>query len=87
MICYTYKIVIGLVINPDLTITYDPRRKIRVEPKILSMRSPNWIRKARLTSFFFKAPKLYNSLPSHLRELEDISTPSKKTYGIIQKEN
>ena len=78
MICYIYKIVIGLVVNPGLTFSYDLRRKIRAEPKTESPLVANWIRKARNSSFLSKAPKLYNTIPPHLRELEDISSPSKK---------
>ena len=78
MICYVYKIVIGLVVNPGLTFSYDLRRKIRAEPKMSSPLAANWIRKARNSSFLFKAPKLYNTIPSALRELEDINSPSKK---------
>ena len=78
MICYVYKIVIGLVVNPGLTFSYDSRRKIRAEPKTASRLVANWIRKARNSSFLSKAPKLYNTIPSNLRELEDISNPSKK---------
>ena len=77
MICYVYKITIGLVVNPGLTFSYDPRRKIRAEPKTASRLVANWIRKARNSSFLSKAPKLYNTIPSNLRELEDISSPSK----------
>ena len=85
MICYTYKIVIGLVVNPGLAITYDLRRKIRVGPKPVSMRSPNWIRKARHSSFFFKASKLYNCIPLHLWESEDINIPTKNHVNSFKK--
>ena len=78
MICYEYKIVIGIVVNPGMTFSYDPRRKNRAEPKTASPLVANWIRKARNSSFLTTSPKLYNSIPSQLRELEDISSPSKK---------
>ena len=77
MILYVYKVVIGLVINPGLTIEYDPRRKIRVTPKTSTRNATGWIRVARDSSFFCQGPKLFNSLPLQLRELENIATPTK----------
>ena len=78
IILYVYKIIIGLVVNPGLVIDYDPRRKICVHPKVSPRRASSWVRKARESSFFCQGPKLYNSIPHHLRELENISEPSKK---------
>ena len=77
MILYVYKVIIGLVINPGLTIEYDPRRKIRVTPKTAARNVTGWIRVARDSSFFCQGPKLFNSLPHQLRELENIAVPSK----------
>ena len=73
---YIYKIIIHLVENPGLDILYSPRTKTTVKPKFCNQAAA-WIRRARSSSFFHNGPKLYNSIPGHLRELEDIGQPSK----------
>jgi len=40
--------------------------------------SPTWAKRIRNSSFFVQGPRLYNKLPSHLRELENIANLSKK---------
>ena len=74
MIIYVYKIVIGISPNPGLNIQYHDRTKIKVEPK-LKLNAPAWVKTLRYASFFYTAPKLYNSLPTALRELEGIIVP------------
>jgi len=77
MIIYVYKIVIQLIENPGLVITYNPRTKIMVQPKSCNQAAA-WVRKARSSSFFHQGPRLYNALPATLKELEDINEPSSK---------
>ena len=76
IIIYIYKIIIHLIENPGLTINYNPRTKLMIHPKSCNQ-APAWIKKARSSSFFAQGPKLFNALPSHLRELEDIADPAK----------
>ena len=75
MIIYIYKIKINLVPNPGLQFEYNPRTKTQVIP-IQSRTGPSWVKKARSASFFYQAPRLFNSLPINLRELEDIGEPN-----------
>jgi len=77
IIIYTYKIIIGLVNNPGINITYNARTKIHVKSKTSPATSPAWAKRVRASSFFVQGPRLYNSIPQHLRELENIVTPSK----------
>ena len=69
MIIYMYKIVTGMVPNPGLTITYDPRRKLFVAPKMASRTATAWVKKVRRSSFMFQGPVLYNKLPAVFREI------------------
>ena len=84
MILYLYKIIISAVPNPGLDINYNIRTKINVRPKSCNV-SVNWVKKARTSSFFFQGPRLYNSLPPELRELENIAIPEKKHVDIFKR--
>ena len=84
MIIYIYKIVIHLVTNPGFEIVYNPRTKITVKPKY-NNQSSNWVKKARRSSFFVQGPRLYNSIPNYLRELEDTATPSKANVDCFKR--
>jgi hypothetical protein len=44
LILYIYKIIIGLVLNPGFIILYDPRRKLRVQPKSAAHTAPGWVK-------------------------------------------
>ena len=70
-ILYINKVILGLIPNPGLEIQYCPRNKYRVVPK-QNRHQSGWIRQARDASLFVQGPLLYNSLPSALRELEDL---------------
>ena len=48
---------------------YNPRTKTRLTPILPPKEAPLWVRQARESSIFCIGPKLYNSLPPHLREL------------------
>ena len=84
MILYLYKIIITAVPNPGLDINYNIRTKINVRPKSCNL-SVNWVKKARTSSFFFQGPRLQNSLPLELRELENIAIPEKKHVDIFKR--
>ena len=78
MILYIYKIIIGLIDNPGLEIQYNARTKVNIKPKMSPTTAPTWTKRVRNSSFFVQGPRLYNKLPQHLRELENITTPTKK---------
>ena len=77
MIIYIFKIINKMVPNPGLRFQYEPRRKWWVHPKYATHPTESWKMKARNTSFFVTAPRLYNSLPPQLRELEDANLVTK----------
>ena len=77
MIIYVYKIVIGLVPNPGLEWTHNERTKIKVKPSHCHS-APAWVKTIRDRSFYFRGPRLYNTLPTSMRELGDMKTPTKK---------
>ena len=83
LIIYIYKIIIHLIENPGLVIDYNPRTKLMVHPKTCNQ-APAWIRRARSSSFFVQGPAMYNALPAHLRELEDIAHPSKSNVDSFK---
>ena len=68
--------LIHLVENSGFEIMSNPRTKTMVKPKC-SNQAAAWIRKARCTSFFHQGPKLYNSIPAQLGELENFHQPAK----------
>ena len=84
LIIYIYKIVIQLIENPGLDIKYNFRTKIMVHPKSCNQAAA-WIRRARSSSFFHQGPRLYNSIPASLRELEDINQPSTNNVDHFKK--
>ena len=66
---YMYKIKIGLVPNPGFEPEYRRCHKFTYKPR-------NDRKNGRL-SFFCVGPRLYNSLPPELRELDDVAEPNK----------
>ena len=52
-------------------------KKKKITPK-QKLGAKDWIQTIRKNSFFSVGPRLYNSLPQRLRELEDIHTHEKK---------
>ena len=86
IIIYVYKIVNKLTPNPGFDIDYNPRLKLEVTPKLVLQRgNANWSKKARNSSFFVTGPRLYNSIPGDLRELEDNIVPSKSMINSFKR--
>ena len=78
-----YKIVIHLVPNPGFEIDYT-RDKLKIKTKF-KQTAHETIKTIRFNSFFAIGPKLYNSIPTALRELEDIHIPEKKHVETFKK--
>ena len=72
MIIYVYKIVIGLVPNPGLEWAYKERINIKVKPSYCHS-APAWVRTIQDKSFYSRLPRLYNTLPTSMRELQSVS--------------
>ena len=66
-IIYMHKIKLGLVPNPGFKHDYRRCQKFKFEPK--------YDRKNGRFTFFVVGPRLYNSIPAELRELEDAIHP------------
>ena len=78
MIIFIYKIMTKEYPNPgfDLsTISINPRTGIKMAPK-LNLNAPTWVRTARGSSFFNRAPKLFNILPRELRDPKILAEPN-----------
>ena len=67
VIIYMHKIKLGLVPNPCFEFTYNRTNKFEFKPRT--------DRKNGRYSFFVMGPRLYNSLPAKLRELDDNPYP------------
>ena len=61
-ILYMYKIIIGMVPDPGIVKRFNPRTKLRAEPKV-NNRAAAWVQKIRRASFLVTGPKLFNILP------------------------
>ena len=77
IILYMEKIKLGLVPNPGFHSTYNRCHKYKFTPKLN--------RKNGRYTFFVTGPKLYNSLPSSLRELDDVVQPGLKEFNAFKK--
>jgi len=77
IIIYTYKIIIGLVNNPGINITYSAWTKIHVKSKMSLATSPAWAKRVRASSFFVQDPRLYNSISPTSKRIGEYSNPSK----------
>ena len=84
-IFYIYKILLGTVPNPGFTFKYNIRTKYRMDP-MMKQHAKAWIRKIRNSSFFVRGPQLYNSLPQHLRELEDTTKTTATNFEKFKKD-
>jgi len=84
MIFYIYKMVIGLIDNPGLDINYNARTKVNIKPKMSPTTAPTWTKESEIPASLYKGPQLYNKLPQHLRELENITTPTKKNVDAFK---
>ena len=84
MILYIYKIIIGLCPNPGLN-RIPLSRSTALFPK-RNRRSSTWLRNIRHTSFYSRAPELFNTLPHHLRNVVLPEIPSKKNVEEYKKQ-
>ena len=84
-ILFVYKILSNMVPNPGLTYNYNPRTKVRFEPKF-SLKTSAWIRKHRMDSFFVRGPVLYNCLPEKMRILPDTTKSMSQNFEKFKKE-
>ena len=85
MIIHLYKIIIGLVPNPDFQIREFERTNIKILPKYCKSARPT-VKTLRHSSFFSHGPRLYNLLPGYLRLREFIDAP-KNTHVDDFKKN
>ena len=81
-VLYLYKMIIGAVPNPGFNVTYYPRNKLRVTPKV--SRKQGWIHTIRNSSFAVIGPKLFNSLPRQLRKLPDGTKTNVQNIGAFK---
>ena len=78
VIIYMHKIKLGLVPNPCFEFTYNRTNKFEFKPRT--------DRKNGRYSFFVMGPRLYNSLPAKLRELDDNPYPEAKDVNDFKKD-
>ena len=76
IILYAYRVIIGLISFPWFD-AYVERGGILLRAKY-NHRAPHSVKRNRHSSFFYKAPQLYNLLPPELRKHEEITTPSQQ---------
>ena len=80
MILYIYKVIIGMVPNPNIEHKINSRTGINVTPKFSQCKS-TITKKLRNTSIFVSGPLLYNTLPLALRTQEWLLEPTKENVG------
>ena len=86
-ILYMYKVIIGKIPNPDLTIEANMRTGLNIKPKqCLKQTVPTKIRNMRNDSVFSTAPRLFNTLPPHLRSLVWLLPPTKESVDTFKRE-
>ena len=73
-----------MVPDPGIVKRFNPRTKLRAEPKV-NNRAAAWVQKIRRASFFVTGPKLYNTLPENLRELEDTTKTKHQNILIFKR--
>ena len=84
-ILYLYKIILGMVPNPGLSISHNPRTGTQVKPKYNSKRSvPRSTQTTRNASFFVRAPIMYNNLPLELRNHAQSAEPTKESVNTFK---
>jgi hypothetical protein len=77
LIIHIHKILIKYLPNPGLEFHITSRGWWSVTPKHPPTSTPTWLRTAKDNSFFIRAPKLYNCLPTHLKQPISYDPPSK----------
>ena len=76
MIFYIFKIIIGLCPNPGFD-RIPMNRRTTIMPKHSGSGTADWVKSVRQSSFFVRAPQIYNTLPEALRNVIIPETPSK----------
>ena len=74
IILYIYRFIIGLIKIEFFEVYEERGLKLRRKFK---QSAPEFARKLRKSSFFYRGPQLYNLLPSNLRQFEEIDSPSR----------
>ena len=68
-ILYMWKILQGLVPNPGIEASTNPRTGINLRLPKINNSSPAWVQSLRQGSFNYRGSQLYNCLPIHLRQI------------------
>ena len=71
-ILYAYRVIIGLIKFPWFEAYVERGIKLRAK---YNPKAPRLVKRRRFSSFFYKAPQLYNLLPEELRQVEEIDEP------------
>ena len=70
-VLYMWKIIRGLVPNPGITTRWNPRTGMHINLPIVG--GSCHIQKLRRESVLYRGPRLFDSLPSALRQMEDVN--------------
>ena len=85
MILYAYRVIIGLIQFQWFEAYEDHEEQgIKLRPKY-NKKAPQYIRRARHSSFFYKGPQLYNLMPAELRQFEEIVEPDQSHVDEFKK--
>ena len=85
MILYAYRVIIGLIQFQWFEAYEDHEDQgIKLRPKY-NKKAPQYIRRARHSSFFYKGPQLYNLMPAELRQFEEIVEPDQSHVDEFKK--
>ena len=76
IILYAYRVIIGLINFPWFH-AYVERGGILLRARY-NPRAPENVKRSRHSSFFYKAPQLFNLLPPTLRQMEEIVAPGQQ---------
>ena len=81
IILYIYKFIIGLISIECFDVYVE--RGIKVQRK-LKQSAKDPIKRLRQNSFYYRGPQIYNLLPECLRQVEEITTPTKHHVEIFK---
>ena len=77
-----YKFIIGLISIECFNVYVE--RGIKVQRK-LKQSAKDPIKRLRQNSFYYRGPQIYNLLPECLRQVEEITTPTKHHVEIFKR--
>lgn len=69
-VLYIWKILQGISPNPGIQQQVNPRTGTHLRLPAIAMTSPCWVKTLRRNSFVYKGSRVFNSLPKHLREID-----------------